>query len=372
MKEPKQRSDRQYRGVVRKGWLQRQRSAKEVQQRSCQIDDRPASGHDHDHEDEGGFREAAAFEVVQCMACAALRHQKQQQDHGPKAEDDFDFTQEMPQAGVRRLDMRKMLKIARAERMDDLIKIELYAVLASACVLAVAQVDRALVGALAATQFLEQSDKTRSILLRELAHRVANNFAVVATLIRTKAASVSDPQAKLVLNEAIEQVTVMARLHRLLHADDQVPTIDSERFIAELCQDLETSMACARPISIQSVAVSRQLPVAQAVPMGLIVNELITNAIKHAFPGGRSGTVCVSLGEEDEHRLRLTIEDDGVGFRQPKSSGMGQRLVAALAEQLGGRFESKVTAYGCSFSVAFPYADPPPTTRPSLSEQMAH
>ena len=254
----------------------------------------------------------------------------------------------------------------------DLIKIELYAVLASACVLAVAQVDRALVGALAATQSLKQSDKTRSILLRELAHRVANNFAVVATLIRTKAASVSDPQAKLVLNEAIEQVTVMARLHRLLHADDEVPTIDSERFIAELCQDLETSMACARPISIQSVAVSRQLPVAQAVPMGLIVNELITNAIKHAFPGGRSGTVCVSLGEEDEHRLRLTIEDDGVGFRQPKSSGMGQRLVAALAEQLGGRFESKVTAYGCSFSVAFPYADPPPTTRPSLSEQMAH
>ena len=204
--------------------------------------------------------------------------------------------------------------------------------------------DRALVGALAATQSLEQSDKTRSILLRELAHRVANNFAVVATLIRTKAASVSDPQAKLVLNEAIEQVTVMARLHRLLHADNEVPTIDSERFIAALCQDLETSMACARPISIQCVAVSRQLPVAQAVPMGLIVNELITNAIKHAFPDGRSGTVCVNLGEEDEHRLRLIVEDDGVGFRQPKSSGMGQCLVAALASSLAAVSKAKSQA----------------------------
>ena len=104
----------------------------------------------------------------------------------------------------------------------DLIKIELYAILASASVLAVAQVGRTLVGALTATQSLEQSDRTRSILLRELAHRVANNFAIVATLIRTKADAVSDPQAKLVLNEACEQVTVMARLHRLLHADDEI------------------------------------------------------------------------------------------------------------------------------------------------------
>ena len=106
--------------------------------------------------------------------------------------------------------------------------------------------------------------------------------------------------------------------------------------------------------------------------MGLIVNELITNAIKHAFPDGRSGTVCVSLEEEDEHRLRLTVEDDGIGFRQPRSSGTGQRLVTALAQQLGGRYENKVTGYGCSFSVAFPNADPLPTARPMLSKQIAH
>ena len=254
----------------------------------------------------------------------------------------------------------------------DLIKIELYAVLTSASVLAVAQVGRALLGALLATQSLEQSDRARSTLLNELAHRVANNFAIVAALIRTKAASVNDPEAKSVLTEAMEQVTVMARVHRLLHAGDEVPTVDSECFIGELCHDLETSMACARSISIQSVAVSRQLPAAQAVPVGLIVNELVTNAIKHAYPGGRSGAVRVTLEEEDGNSLLLTVEDDGVGFARSHSSGSGQRLVAALAQQLEGRLESKLTDHGCSFRVAFSYAEVRPTTPLALSQQMAH
>lgn len=254
----------------------------------------------------------------------------------------------------------------------DLIKIELYAALASGSVLTVAHLGRALAAAHAATQSLEQSDKKSSILLRDLAHRVANNFAVVASLIRMKAGSVSDGEAKSVLNEAVEQVTVMARLHRNLQAAGEGVSLDSERFIFELCEDLKTSMARARPISIESVAVSRQLPVAQALPMGLIVNELITNAIKHAFPAGRSGTVRVSLQDEAQDRLSLTVEDDGVGLDQAQHNGRGQGLVGALAQQLGGRLECKSTDRGSSYRVAFPFADVRSTVPPLLPQQLIH
>jgi two-component sensor histidine kinase len=249
----------------------------------------------------------------------------------------------------------------------DLIKIELYAVLTGISVLIVASIGRALVDAKASAEM----DGEGNIFVRELTHRIANNLAVVAALIRRKAGSVTDVQARSVLDEAIEQVTIMARLHRHLQVGGEAVSVDSEHFIGDLCDDLQTSMARDRPISIEHMGMRRALPVAQAVPLGLIVNELVTNALKHAFPGNRRGRVRVRLQQETDNSLLLVVEDDGVGMRPlAPPSGMGRSLLHVLAAQLSGRLECRSDDRGTTFTLLFPTApfrSPPGTSHVSAT-----
>src|SRR5262245_22190459 len=237
----------------------------------------------------------------------------------------------------------------------DLIKIELYALLGSGAVVGIARLAGALVAADEAAQAFAQSEEAKSVLLRELAHRVANNFAAVASLIRRKANLVGDADARSVLNEAVEQVMVLARVHSRLRAESAEVCLDSRGFIQELCEDLRILIAPGQPLAIQCCAVSRSLSVAEAIPLGLIINELVTNAVKHAFPDGRPGTVRVTLGESAGN-LCLSVEDDGVGLQGGRrgrigqgtgqSTGLGQDLVRALAQQLEGRLEVVSTSRG--------------------------
>jgi two-component sensor histidine kinase len=233
----------------------------------------------------------------------------------------------------------------------DLIKIELYAVLAGISVLTIASIGREV-----AEYGGAAVDGRGSVFLRELTHRVANNFAVVAALIRTKRSRVADAHARSVLDEAIEQVTTMARLHRHLQVADGAVSVDSQQFIGELCHDLQTFMARDRPISIEHIGMSCLLPVAQAVPIGLIVNELVTNAMKHAFPNDRPGAVRVRLDQPAPNRLLLAVEDDGVGMQDPPPpSGLGRNLIHALTAQLGGRLECRSDKTGTLFSLSIAY-----------------
>jgi two-component sensor histidine kinase len=236
---------------------------------------------------------------------------------------------------------------------SDLVKIELYAILAIGTVFAFAYLGTALTDASDKTE----ADRNKSILLRELTHGVANNFAAVAALIDEKSLSVSDSKAKSVLNDAIAQVRVMARVHRLLRAGRQEVSLDSKAFVQQLCDDLKASMARGRPIAIECRADSRPLCMDQAVSMGLIINELVTNATKHAFPGHRSGRIRVGF-EDLEDQMQLSIEDDGAGFEGSYRNGIGQDLVRALSRDLGGELRVKSTRSGSTFSLRFPYVQP--------------
>jgi two-component sensor histidine kinase len=243
----------------------------------------------------------------------------------------------------------------------DLVKIQLYAFLAGFSALIVASIGQALVDAEASGP----TDGNGNVFVREMTHRIGNNFAVVAALIRRKAGSVTDAHARSVLDEAIEQVTIMARLHRHLQVRGEVVSVDSEEFLAELCNDLQALMVRGRPISVERVCTRCALPIAQAVRLGLIVNELVTNALKHAFPDSRRGTVSVRLNKETGDCLRLVVEDDGVGVRDLPSqgSGKGRSLTQALAAQLGGRLECRSENAGTSFSLLIPLGAHSPAPR---------
>ena len=240
----------------------------------------------------------------------------------------------------------------------DLVKIEVFAILATVCVFALAHYHYALHAS------LKRAEIRKSLLFSELAHGVANNFAAIAALISLKSLSVNDPRARAVLDEAIEQVKVMGRVHGRLRAGDQEALVDSEQFFGELCNDLKASLARAHPVSIECRADSIPVCMDQATSLGLIVNELVTNAIKHAFPHGRSGQIRVAF-EVLKDELRLCVEDDGVGLRPRlrKDSGQGQDLVSGLADQLAGRLEVTSTSSGSSFRVSVPFANPVPSTR---------
>jgi len=244
----------------------------------------------------------------------------------------------------------------------DLMRVEIYGLLATASVFAFARLSEAYRKATLETAALRRHDEQRSLLLAELAHGVANNFTGIAALLALKSTSVKDPDARAVLAEAIDQVRVMGRLHARLRGGDQKACLDSKGFLDELCDDLRASAARGRPISIECKADRLPLCMDQAAPLGLIVNELVTNAIKHAFPDGRPGRVRVSFEARSEE-LSLRVEDDGVGLR-PRAAGdtgMGKDLVNGLADQLGGQLEFTSTRNGCSFRVSIPqspYANP--------------
>jgi two-component sensor histidine kinase len=229
---------------------------------------------------------------------------------------------------------------------SDLDKILLYAALALGCVVGFAHLAKMLIDK-------SDADKTKSIMLRELMHGVANNFAAIAALIQMKSDSVSDNNAKSVLDAAIDQVKVMARVHRRLRAGGQDVSLDSKVFIHELCVDLKASMARDRPISIECNADSGPLYIDDAVPLGLIINELVTNATKHAFPDQRTGSIRVVFEVHDGQSC-LSVEDDGIGFDNHRKAGMGEDLVRGLARQLGGDLHVKSSKTGSTFSLSIP------------------
>jgi two-component sensor histidine kinase len=235
----------------------------------------------------------------------------------------------------------------------DLIRVEIYILFSAGTVVIMARLSQALIANCQAGRLLAALEKQKSVLLSELAHRVANNFATIAAVIRQKSILVIDPQAKSALEEAIEQVSVMARIHGRLCASNRAVSLDTQSFMQELCEDMRTSVESLRPISIECTAVSHSLPVVDAVPLGLIVNELITNAIKYAFPDCRAGIIRLSL-DRCGGQLRLSVQDDGVGMQSSvQGTGVGHQLVQALAQQLGARVEIKSDGQGTVISITF-------------------
>jgi two-component sensor histidine kinase len=245
----------------------------------------------------------------------------------------------------------------------DLIKVELYLALACLSALATARLMRVLLEAYDRSARLAESESRTSVLLRELTHRVANNFATVASLMRRQAATVADPEARSALDKAVNQVSVMARIHRRLHAGGGQALVDSERFLVELCSDLNDALASSSMVRLRAEACSHPLPLQQAVALGLIVNELVTNAFKYAFSDGRAGLITVTL-ERECHGLRLTVADNGVGMAAARQrSGSGQKLVEALCQQLGGGVRIATSAAGTRATVDFAVEEGRPAQR---------
>ncbi|HMN84946.1 MAG TPA: histidine kinase dimerization/phosphoacceptor domain -containing protein [Bauldia sp.] len=191
----------------------------------------------------------------------------------------------------------------------------------------------------------------QTLLLSELSHRVKNHLAMIVALLRLKGSRQTDPAAREDFDRAIERVNTIAYLHDHLYRSDNVEAVDLEVYLSDIAENLRESILVDKAIEVRLELQPFTIHVEQAVPVGLIVNELITNATKYAFAPGESGRIVVRLSIRGD-RVALTVSDNGRGKPADAQTGVGTRLVRSLAAQIGARMRI-VSRRGLTASLSF-------------------
>jgi two-component sensor histidine kinase/tetratricopeptide (TPR) repeat protein len=177
-------------------------------------------------------------------------------------------------------------------------------------------------------------------LLKEIHHRVKNNLQIVMSLLNSQAASLEDKAALSAIQESQHRVQAMALIHQKLYQAEGVARIPMQAYIEEVVAYLQDSYMFSSPIRFSLQIEDIELDVTQAVPLGLIINEALTNALKYAFPNERNGSVYLSLKRQAAYIYQLFIADDGVGlpvdFDPSRSRSLGMTLMHGFSAQLGG------------------------------------
>ena len=210
---------------------------------------------------------------------------------------------------------------------------------------------------------LEESNRIKSKLLdekewllKEIHHRVKNNLQIAMSLLNTQSFYLDNEKALAAIRQSRNRMYAMSLIHQRLYQSDNLELIDMSQYVPELIDYIQDSYAVDRRIAFITAIDSIRLDVAQAVPIGLIVNEAVTNSIKYAFPSRIDGTIRVILQRIYDDHLQLEITDDGIGvgddFDYRLSRSMGMRLIDSLNQQLDGKM-TVANKDGLSISINF-------------------
>lgn len=197
----------------------------------------------------------------------------------------------------------------------------------------------------------------REVLLREVNHRVGNSLQIIASLLHLQASSATQEDVKAALTNAMGRVAAVAQVHRRLYTSHDLKSVLLNQYLEALLEDLRRSAEGNRMSRLTLAADPIEIDPDRAVAIGIIVNELVMNAVKYAYPEG-AGPIHVELKPQGDE-LVLSITDDGVGLNvkaDPRSTGMGQRIVTAMATKLDAAVERDPNHTGTRVVVRFPRA----------------
>lgn len=204
---------------------------------------------------------------------------------------------------------------------------------------------------------LENSLAEKTVLVKEVHHRVKNNLAVIAGLIGMQSGTLDDPKAQIAFEECQRRVVSMAMIHEFLYATEHLDRVNFGQYARQLAGELSSSYAIEPGVVEVAVEAEEiELSVHRAVPCGLILNELLSNAMKYAFPNGRKGRIEIRFGrcakssgpDESGGDVVLTCSDNGVGipegFDWMNASSLGLQIIRILAKQIDGKLTLDRTA----------------------------
>lgn len=205
------------------------------------------------------------------------------------------------------------------------------------------------------TRDLERALEEKTLLLREVDHRVKNNLTMIGSLIRMQARAIGDPRLSERLAGMLRRVEALSTVHRRLHGSEDILRVDLPALIADVAADV-IGASGRTDIDIETDFEPMTVPSASAATLGLIFNELITNSVKHAFDAGRSGTIRLSTRRDGTEAVAL-ISDDGPGMAnaaerdRPHTGGFGGALVQRLAKNAGVSLKRLSALPGCHYEL---------------------
>jgi PAS domain S-box-containing protein len=204
---------------------------------------------------------------------------------------------------------------------------------------------------------LEASLREKEVIIKEVHHRVKNNMQVISGFLLLQSQYITDPKSVQMMEDAQQRVKTMALVHERLYQSRSLEFIDAADYIRSLVADLLNSSTLTTIVETKVEVDHINITLDMAIPMGLIINELVTNSLKHAFAGREQGKVSVSLHLSEDHRVHMTVSDNGIGlpadYSERSTTTLGTQLVKVLVGQLGGEITVD-SSNGAKFIISFP------------------
>jgi len=209
-----------------------------------------------------------------------------------------------------------------------------------------------------AEEKIKASLKEKEVLLREIHHRVKNNMQIVSSLLRLQSAKVEDKKTQEILKGCQNRIRTMALIHEKLYQSKDLAKINFAQYIDGLAVHVFQSYGVdSNLVAVKTDLEEVLLDLNRAIPCGLIINELLSNSIKHAFPEGKKGEICINLHSDKKGMITLVVSDNGIGLPDDidfrKAQSLGLQMVNDLTRQIGGTIKLDRKA-GTAFTIKFP------------------